>query len=179
MTVTEPLALRARRVRALFACRLQEGVFPAVPGAEPFFGDAERERIAAASGLRLRRRDDLGAERYLFYATVSRPEERLYLSWHEASDDGDQAVPSFFLSDVCDLFGAGAVGAPADAHARRGRLAGASRRPRASGCAPRPRPGRATARRRSPRWATRRSSASCATARRGRRRGSSCGRAAR
>ncbi len=104
VTVTEPLALRARRVRALFACRLQEGVFPAVPGAEPFFGDAERERIAAASGLRLRRRDDLGAERYLFYATVSRPEERLYLAWHEASDDGDQAVPSFFLSDVCDLF---------------------------------------------------------------------------
>jgi ATP-dependent helicase/DNAse subunit B len=104
VTVTEPLSLRARRVRALFACRLQEGVFPALPGAEPFFGDAERERIAAASGLRLRRRDDLGAERYLFYATVSRPEERLYLSWHEASDDGDQAVPSFFLSDVCDLF---------------------------------------------------------------------------
>jgi hypothetical protein len=76
-----------------------------VPGAEPFFGDAERERIAAASGLRLRRRDDLGAERYLFYATVSRPEERLYLSWHEASDDGDQTVASFFLADVCDLFG--------------------------------------------------------------------------
>ena len=104
VTVTEPLALRARRVRALFACGLQEGVFPAVPGAEPFFGDAERERIAAASGLRLRRRDDLGAERYLFYATVSRPEERLYLSWHEADDDGEQAVPSFFLSDVRDLF---------------------------------------------------------------------------
>ncbi len=107
VTVSEPLALRARRVRALFLCGLQEGVFPAVPGSEPFFGDGEREAIAAASGLRLRRRDDLGAERYLFYATVSRPEERLYLSWHEAGDDGEQAVPSFFLSDVCDLFGPG------------------------------------------------------------------------
>ena len=105
VTVTDPLRLRARRVRALFACCLQEGVFPAIPRAEPFFGDAERDAIAAASGLRLRRRDDLGAERYLFYATVSRPEERLYLSWHEAGDDGEQAVPSFFLSDVCDLFG--------------------------------------------------------------------------
>ena len=135
--MTEPLALRARRVRALFACRLQEGVFPAVPGAEPFFGDAERERIAAASGLRLRRRDDLGAERYLFYATVSRPEERLYLSWHEASDDGDQAVPSFFLSDVCDLFGPalserrrmrtlGEVGWPGDAPTERERLRAAA-----------------------------------------------------
>jgi ATP-dependent helicase/DNAse subunit B len=105
VTVTDPLSLRARRVRALFACGLQECVFPAAPRAEPFFGDAEREAIAAASGLRLRRRDDLGAERYLFYATVSRPEERLYLSWHEAGDDGEQAVPSFFISDVCDLFG--------------------------------------------------------------------------
>jgi ATP-dependent helicase/DNAse subunit B len=106
VTVADPLALRARRVRALFACGLQEGVFPQVPGAEPFFGDAEREQIAVASGLRLRRRDDLGAERFLFYATVSRPEERLYLCWHEAGDDGEQAVASFFISDVCDLFGA-------------------------------------------------------------------------
>jgi RecB family exonuclease len=105
VTVAEPLALRARRVRILFACGLQEGVFPAASRTEPFFGDVEREQIAEASGLRLRRRDDLGAERYLFYAAVSRPEERLYLSWHEAGDDGDQRVRSFFVSDVCDLFG--------------------------------------------------------------------------
>lgn len=105
ITVAEPLSLRARRVRILFACGLQEGVFPAQPRTEPFFADAEREQIAAASGLRLRRRDELADERYLFYATVSRPEERLYLSWHEAGDDGEQAVRSFFVSDVCDLFG--------------------------------------------------------------------------
>ena len=105
VTVAEPLALRARRVRILFACGLQEGVFPAAPYGGPFFGDVEREQIAEASGLRLRRRDDLGAERYLFYAAVSRPEERLYLSWHEAGDNGDLRVRSFFVSDVCDLFG--------------------------------------------------------------------------
>ena len=106
VTFTDPLSLRARRVRALFACGLQEGDFPRAPHAEPFFGDAEREQIAAASGLALARRDELGGERYLFYATVSRPEERLYLSWHEADDEGDRAVRSFFVSDVCDLFGA-------------------------------------------------------------------------
>lgn len=105
VTFTDPLSLRARRVRALFACGLQEGVFPRAPRTEPFFGDAEREQIAAASGLRLARRDELGGERYLFYATVSRPEQRLYLSWHEADDEGDRAVRSFFVSDVCDLFG--------------------------------------------------------------------------
>jgi RecB family exonuclease len=132
-------------VRALFACGLQEGVFPAPPHPEPFFGDAERDEIAAASGLRLRRRDDeLGAERYLFYATVSRPEDRLYLSWHEAGDDGEPAVRSFFVSDVCDLFGPelearartralGEVGwpegaAPTERERRRGEAARAPRR---------------------------------------------------
>jgi ATP-dependent helicase/DNAse subunit B len=143
VTVAEPLALRARRVRILFACGLQEGVFPRPPGTEPFFGDVEREQIAAASGLRLRRRDDLGAERYLFYAAVSRPEERLYLSWHEAGDDGEQRVRSFFVSDVCDLFGPelharrrtrslGAVGWPeGEAPSERERLRGeADRGPR-------------------------------------------------
>lgn len=105
VTVTSPLALRARRVRALFACRLQEGEFPRLPRPEPFFGDAEREEIATVSGLVLGRRDELGSERYFFYAAVSRPEERLYLSWHEAGDDGEQAVRSFFVSDVRDLFG--------------------------------------------------------------------------
>jgi ATP-dependent helicase/DNAse subunit B len=138
LTVAKPLTLRARRVRILFACGLQEGIFPASPRTEPFFADTERQQIAAASGLRLRRRDELGAERYLFYATVSRPEERLYLSWHEAGDDGEQAVRSFFVSDVCDLFGPvlqerrrtrslGQVGWPAGASpSERERLRGAA-----------------------------------------------------
>lgn len=140
VAVAEPLSLRARRVRILFACCLQEGIFPASPRTEPFFADTEREQIAAASGLRLRRRDDLGAERYLFYATVSRPEERLYLSWHEAGDDGEPAVRSFFVSDVCDLFGPqlednrrmrslGQVGWPeGEAPSERERLRGAAAR---------------------------------------------------
>ena len=138
VTVAEPLSLRARRVRILFACGLQEGIFPAAPRTEPFFADTEREQIAAASGLRLRRRDELGAERYLFYATVSRPEERLYLSWHEAGDDGQQAVRSFFVSDVCDLFG------PELQERRRTRTLGqvgwpaGRRRASASACAARP-----------------------------------------
>ncbi len=149
VTVTDPLSLRARRVRALFACRLQEGIFPAAPAPDPFLGDAERRAIAEASGLVLPYGgDDLGAERYLFYATASRPEERLYLSWHEAGDEGDPAVRSFFVSDVCDLFGPellarrrtralGAVGwpegaAPTEHERRRGAAEAAPRRAEAT-----------------------------------------------
>src|SRR5439155_5801203 len=84
--VTDPLAIRARRVRALVLCGLQAGDFPRPARGEAFLGDDERRELALASALRLPREDDggLGAERYLFYATVSRPEERLVLSFRTA-----------------------------------------------------------------------------------------------
>jgi ATP-dependent helicase/DNAse subunit B len=105
VAVLDPLALRARRVRALFLCGLQEGVFPASARPEPYLSEEERRGLAEASGLRLGRpRDALAAERYLLYAAVSRPEEVLVLSWHTADDDGLPSARSLFVDDICDLF---------------------------------------------------------------------------
>ena len=99
----DPLALRARRVRALFLCGLQEGVFPAPARGEPYLSEEERRGLAEASGLRLGRPGDaLAAERYLLYAAISRPRELLVLSWHTADDDGLPAARSLFVDDVCD-----------------------------------------------------------------------------
>lgn len=105
--VLDPLALRARRVRALFVCGLQEGVFPARSRALPFLAEEERRRLAELTSLRLTdERDALADERHLLYAVLSRPQERLYLSWHVADDDGAPTSRSLFVDDVCDLFGA-------------------------------------------------------------------------
>jgi ATP-dependent helicase/DNAse subunit B len=103
--VCDALALRARRVRALFVCGLQEGAFPA-PGRDgPFFSAEERAEIARASGLMLAPFEDgAAAERYLFYATTSRAESRLRLSWHAAAEDGSPVAASAFLDDVRALF---------------------------------------------------------------------------
>jgi ATP-dependent helicase/DNAse subunit B len=105
VAVLDPLALRARRVRALFLCGLQESEFPAPGRPEPFFSEDERRGLAEASGLRLgAHQDALATERYLLYAAVSRPEELLVLSWHVATDEGVARSPSLFVQDVCDLF---------------------------------------------------------------------------
>jgi ATP-dependent helicase/DNAse subunit B len=107
VAVLDPLALRARRVRALFVCGLQEGVFPAPARPQPLLGEDERRALAEHSGLRLGEHEDsLAAERYLLYATVSRPEQRLTLSWHSSDDDGQPTSRSLFVDDVCDLFDA-------------------------------------------------------------------------
>jgi ATP-dependent helicase/DNAse subunit B len=112
IAVVDPLALRARRVRALFLCGLQEGVFPASARPEPLLAEEERRRLAEASGLRLglaRPSDALAAERYALYAAVSRPEELLVLSWHAADDDGVAQARSLFVDDIADLFEEGLV----------------------------------------------------------------------
>ncbi len=105
VAVLDPLSIRARRVRMVFACGLQEGVFPAPATPQPLLGEDQRRGLAAASGLALRGvADPLAAERYLLYALASRPRERLTLSWHNADEDGTPLARSLFVDDICDLF---------------------------------------------------------------------------
>ena len=108
VAVLDPLGLRARRVRALFLCGLQEGVFPARSRPEPLLSEEERGRLAELTGLRLGSAGDrLAAERHLFYAVLSRPEEFLALSWHVADDEAEPTSRSLFVEDLCDLFAEG------------------------------------------------------------------------
>ncbi|MGA9285018.1 MAG: PD-(D/E)XK nuclease family protein [Solirubrobacteraceae bacterium] len=105
VAVVDPLSIRARRVRVVFACGLQEGVFPAPAAPQPLLGEDQRRGLAAASGLALRGvPDTLAAERYLLYALASRPRERLTLSWHSADEDGTPLARSLFVDDIRDLF---------------------------------------------------------------------------
>lgn len=104
VAVVDPLGLRARRVEVLFVCGMQEGVFPASPS-PPLIPEGQRRALAQASGLVLHAPPGwLAAERYLLYAFVSRPQERLILSWHTADEDGAPRPRSLFVDDVCDLF---------------------------------------------------------------------------
>jgi ATP-dependent helicase/nuclease subunit B len=134
VTVLDPLALRARRVRALFVCGMQEGVFPAPARRRPVLAEEERRRLAEVSGLRLASHEDaLAAERYLLYALAARPEQQLVLSWHAVGEDGAPSSRSLFVDDICDLFDERLVErrSRGEAHGRPGRrtAAGAGRAP--------------------------------------------------
>jgi len=102
VAVVDPLSLRARRVRALFICRLQADSFPAPERQPPLLSRQDRLRLAEITALNLvEHRDELADERHLFYAAVSRPEELLVLSWHSTGDDGAARIRSQFVDDVC------------------------------------------------------------------------------
>ncbi|MGO9887625.1 MAG: PD-(D/E)XK nuclease family protein [Solirubrobacteraceae bacterium] len=102
--LTDPLAIRARRFRAVLVCGLQENEFPLAPAPEPFLSDELRRELAACSGLRLRPREDaLARERYLFYTSVSRATEKVVLAYRSSDEEGNLALPSPFLADVSEL----------------------------------------------------------------------------
>ena len=104
--IASPETIRARRFAAVFACGLQEGEWPAPATTDPFLSDDDRREIASAGGLALPLREDqLDRERYLFYATISRAERVLYLSWRVSDEDGNPEARSFFVEDVRDVFG--------------------------------------------------------------------------
>jgi ATP-dependent helicase/DNAse subunit B len=104
--IASPETVRARRFEAVFACGLQEGEWPAPAATDPFLSDEDRREIASAGGLALPLREDqLDRERYLFYATISRAERLLFLSWRHSDEDGNPEARSFFIEDVKDVFG--------------------------------------------------------------------------
>ncbi len=110
VSIATPLALRARRVEALFVARLQEGAFPRTLTEDPFLDDRDRANInRAARGAGLKALwpsdpvDRVAAERHLLHALLSRATKLLVYSSHTHSEAGDPANPSLFIDDIEDL----------------------------------------------------------------------------
>ena len=98
--ILDPYRARAARARALFCLSLQDGVFPSAAPPDPLLSEERRREIGNPD---LRRTDPADEERYLFHSCVSRPTDRLYLSWQGCDEDGTALARSPFVDEVCDL----------------------------------------------------------------------------
>ncbi|MEE8168907.1 MAG: PD-(D/E)XK nuclease family protein, partial [Phycisphaerae bacterium] len=87
-------------VRAVFLLGLVDGLFPALPNADPILGDRQRDMLRSA-GVELApsSAERILDERLLAYVAVTRPSERLWLSY-PAARDGQPQEPSPFLEHV-------------------------------------------------------------------------------
>ena len=96
-----------RRVRALFLCGLQEGVFPASARTEPLLGDEQRRRLAETSGLRL------GGPRTRWRGAIRVLRRRIAAGGARSCSAGTwrrrrcTGARSLFVDDVVDLFDEG------------------------------------------------------------------------
>jgi ATP-dependent helicase/nuclease subunit B len=96
--VISPYRARARRVRHMFVASLQDGEFPRRDTGGPLLSDEAR------SGLALPERKKAEIEdRYLFSVCLSRPKDRLWLSWRSADDEGGATARSPFVDEAREL----------------------------------------------------------------------------
>lgn len=96
--VISPYRARARRVKHLFLCSLQDGDFPRRDSGGPLLSDDSRAALALRPRVKAEAED-----RYLFALSLSRPKDRVWLSWRVADDEGGAAARSPFVDEVREL----------------------------------------------------------------------------
>jgi ATP-dependent helicase/nuclease subunit B len=96
--VISPYRARARRVAHMFVCSMQDGDFPRRDTAGPLLSDDARRAL----GLPERKKAEV-EDRYLFSVCLSRPKQRLWLSWRSADDEGGATSRSPYVDEVRDL----------------------------------------------------------------------------
>jgi ATP-dependent helicase/nuclease subunit B len=96
--VISPYRARARRVAHMFVCSLQDGDFPRRDTGGPLLSDEARAGLA----LPPRKKAEI-EDRYLFSVCLSRPKERLWLSWRSADDEGGATARSPFVDETREL----------------------------------------------------------------------------
>jgi ATP-dependent helicase/nuclease subunit B len=96
--VISPYRARARRVAHMFVSSLQDGDFPRRDTGGPLLSDDARRAL----GLPERKKAEV-EDRYLFSVCLSRPKQRLWLSWRSADDEGGATSRSPYVDEVRDL----------------------------------------------------------------------------
>jgi ATP-dependent helicase/nuclease subunit B len=109
-------------IRAMFVLGFADGLFPLPHGEDAVLGDAEREALERR-GVLLEpgRRTRLLDERLLAYIALTRPSERLWISYPAADEQGREVCASPYLPAVL-----AALGRPAEAIERLPAEGGAS-----------------------------------------------------
>jgi ATP-dependent helicase/nuclease subunit B len=96
--VISPYRARARRVAHMFVCSMQDGDFPRRDTGGPLLSDDARQALA----LPERKKAEI-EDRYLFSVCLSRPKQRLWLSWRSADDEGGATSRSPFVDELREL----------------------------------------------------------------------------
>jgi ATP-dependent helicase/DNAse subunit B len=96
--VISPYRARARRVAHMFVCSMQDGDFPRRDTGGPLLSDDSRRALALPE-----RKQAEVEDRYLFSVCLSRPKQRLWLSWRNADDEGGATSRSPYVDEVRKL----------------------------------------------------------------------------
>lgn len=98
---------RLRKVKALFLVGVNDGIVPSVGGKGGLISELDREFLSENEDridLAPTKRQQAFTQRLYLYMMVTKPAERLYISWSELNQNGESLKPSYFIKIICDMF---------------------------------------------------------------------------
>lgn len=96
---------RLKDIRALFLIGVNEGILPKTLGSGGILSDIERELLISNDiELAPTKRQMAFTEQFYIYLNMTKPKERLYITYHRVNEDGKAANPSFLIGKLKQLF---------------------------------------------------------------------------
>lgn len=96
---------RLKDIRALFFVGVNEGIVPKVIGSGGILSDVERE-LLTNNGIELAptKRQQAFTEQFYIYLNVTKPQDKLYITFHRVNEEGKSVGPSFLISKLLSYF---------------------------------------------------------------------------
>ena len=95
---------RLKDIRALFFVGANEGIIPKAIESGGILSDIERELLISNNiELAPTKRQQAFTEQFYIYLNLTKPREKLYITYHKVNGEGKAALPSFLISKLCQL----------------------------------------------------------------------------
>ncbi len=96
---------RLKDIKVLFLMGVNEGILPKSIGSGGILSDMERELLVNNSiELAPTKRQMAFTEQFYIYLSMTKPKERLYITYHKVNDEGKSVNPSYLIGKLKTLF---------------------------------------------------------------------------
>ena len=96
---------RLKDIKVLFFIGVNEGIIPKAIGSGGILSDIEREfLINNDTQLAPTKRQQAFTEQFYIYLNMTKPKEKLYITYHKVNDTGKSVNPSFLIGKLKQLF---------------------------------------------------------------------------
>lgn len=96
---------RLKDIRALFFIGVNEGIIPKAIGTGGILSDIERELLINNQiELAPTKRQQAFTDQFYIYLNMTKPKEKLYITYHKVNQEGKSVNPSFIINKIRQLF---------------------------------------------------------------------------
>lgn len=97
---------RLKDIKALFFVGVNDGIIPKALGNGGILSDIERELlISSRFELAPTRRQLAYTDQFYIYLNMTKPQNKLYITFHKLNEDGKSVRPSYLIGKLTQLFG--------------------------------------------------------------------------